>query len=267
MSEEVKPPQPDIDDRQTRVEGHARLLEASATLAWPILAATVLIALSFAFLPGILSGELSLKLKFGDSEVSIQSAIDQSQRTDQSLQDQITAIRQELDELQSGSVIGEYGAEDFTGETDLGSLDSRSVLVGGSGNPWAPRINRVLWVDERPDENLLLISNLRNAGLEINVLTDPVPILSAQENAGFTYDLIIVVMNMVPGLLTEDLPEFNLIAKFSDPENDEPPPILVWSSGSGGNSLLEQQLDSMPNVMVVLSQAQIWENIDSLLDY
>lgn len=266
MSETHKPPLPTGDNKRSH-EGYARLLEASATLAWPVLAATVLVALSFAFLPGILSGELSVKLKFGDSELSVQSALDQSQRTHQSLQEQITDVRRELDELKGVQVIVGYDGMEIPADTVDRPFSSRSFRSTKSGDPRTSRKNTVLWVDEKPDENLLLISNLRNAGLEINVLTDPAPIVSAQDNNTFTYDLIIVVMNMVPELFTDDLPEFNLITKFSEQGDDEQPPILVWSLGSRGNSVLEQRLDSMPNVMVIRSQAQIWENVNSLLKY
>jgi CheY-like chemotaxis protein len=121
----------------------AATLEAASKLAWPILAAVVLWRLYPSIRKIIESRGFTVKI--GEMEVTVQEASDQLRTQVEDLQEKVSALRQQM-EGQAQPVAA-------------------TALLGEPAE--VQPIERILWVDDNPEDNAYEIAKLRNDGYQI----------------------------------------------------------------------------------------------------
>lgn len=120
----------------------ADTIKAIAELAWPILAAIILLAL----LPTIrrVAQSRSVSIKYGQMELSVQDASDQTRKQLEDLQTQVRALQEAVGPSASPA--------------------DRPQLAASA----PPRIRTILWVDDKPQGNAHEIAKLQGDGWEIS---------------------------------------------------------------------------------------------------
>jgi CheY-like chemotaxis protein len=115
------------------------LLTALAELAWPVLAAVVLVAL----LPTLVhvARSRALSIKYGEMEISIQDASQQLIKQVEDLQTQVQRLA-----------------------APAAPAAARAAAAAATG---APRRRLILWVDEKPENNAHEIAKLQGDGWDI----------------------------------------------------------------------------------------------------
>lgn len=128
------------------MEALGAVLDALAALAWPLLAAVVLLKLYPSFKRIVESRGFAVKV--GDMEVTVQEASEQ--------------FRAQLEDLQAK--VSELRTAVFPG-TAPGSNAGPAGVAPPSAAPARPR--RILWVDDQPSNNAFEIATLREAGVAV----------------------------------------------------------------------------------------------------
>jgi CheY-like chemotaxis protein len=135
----------------------ARIIEAIASLLWPLLVAVLLVRV-LPHLPSLVADlrramrTRAFTVRIGGAELSVEEATEQLRRQVTDLQTHLAvqlAERDEPDGAPSAPPAAPAGAEDGAAPVD------------GQGRP------TILWVDDRPDERTLELAKLRDDGVEV----------------------------------------------------------------------------------------------------
>jgi len=130
--------------------GASDVVELITRLAWPVLIAAVVIAL----LPTIrkVMASRAFSVKVGGAEITVQQASDQLATQVDDLRTQVSALRTELDGLSAAGGPAEGGAVAPAGESPIAAV---------------PRLHRVLWVDDHPENNVYERQALQRQGVDV----------------------------------------------------------------------------------------------------
>jgi len=124
------------------------ILKAIASLLWPL----IVIVILFSFrsqVAGLIETARSRKftVKVGEMELSMEEYNKQQGELIKDLQNQVAALQK---------VQGQSGHE-----------TASPVFAAGSSSPIHPSTRSVLWVDDHPRNNAMLIQNLQDAGITV----------------------------------------------------------------------------------------------------
>ena len=136
--------------------------KAISAFAWPIV--ILIIAWRFRDMIETLLSRDTVAIKVAGMEISVAQAAEQSGKMASDVQDRILEIEKRIASL---PVIPEKG----------------STIAGSSANIKSP--SAILWVDDYPSNNALLIDNLRNSGIEVRTELSTVSGLKALRNGNF----------------------------------------------------------------------------------
>ncbi len=183
----------------------ADLLHGLASFAWPLLAVIIALMLINPVRQAISSRDLSVRI--GEYEVSIQEVADQQG-------DLIESIRKDVESLNSR----------------VDSIEGKdSTTASPSESP--PEIESVLWVDDYPPNNALLVLRLTEADISVTTARSTNEALDKLGKRSYSY-IITDIGRVEPGETiknTEAGLEFiREVRKF-----DSVTPILVFSSRVG----------------------------------
>ncbi|HEU4759894.1 MAG TPA: response regulator [Dehalococcoidia bacterium] len=181
----------------------ADTIKAVATLAWPVLAATLALAL----LPTIkgIARSRPFKIKVGEFELSVEEASNQLRKQIDDLQDQVQVLRR-------------AGAEPAPAAP---STLAEPTLFEPKG--------RILWVDDRPDNNAYEIAKLEKDGYEIQKVTSTQAALDVLRSRSEKPTAIISDMSRREGLLPRHTAGLELIREVRALKLDMP--IYIYASG------------------------------------
>lgn len=133
-----------------------KLLEALATVAWPIIVGVLLWKL-FPAIRGIVTSR-NFSVKIGSAELSVQDATEQ--------------IRTQIEDLQKQVILLRAGRAPQAAAEPLASDVSAE----------APRTGRLLWVDDKPSNNAIELSQIMNAGIDVEQVCSTAEALGAMES-------------------------------------------------------------------------------------
>jgi CheY-like chemotaxis protein len=127
----------------------AEIIKAIAELAWPIFAAIILLAL----LPAIrrIAQSRSVSIKYGQMELSVQDASEQTRKQIEDLQDQVRGLKEAAAPAAAPSAVSA----------------ARPQLAASARD----RIRTILWVDDKPRGNAHEIGKLQSDRWEITTAT------------------------------------------------------------------------------------------------
>jgi CheY-like chemotaxis protein len=154
----------------------ADAISALADLAWPVLAAGIILAL----LPTIkaVARSRAFKIKFGDAELSVEDASEQLRKQVDDLQDQVRRL-----------LSGEESA----------AADSPPTIA--TETTPSRLLKRILWVDDKPENNAYEIAKLQKEGYDIQSVTSTQAALDVLKSRSDGPALIISDMSRREGFL------------------------------------------------------------------
>lgn len=133
----------------------ADLITSVAALLWPLLVLAALLLL-WRPLAGLLRRS-DLELELGGQRISITQLNDQQNRLIVDLQNQVALLREQVESLSPGRP---GGAPSGNGRRDQGPV---SVPRPGPGS------REILWVDDHPENNAILIDGLQQDGAMVTL--------------------------------------------------------------------------------------------------
>lgn len=185
----------------------AETIDAVTGLIWPLL----IVVLAWRLLPEIqkILGTRGFTVKAGGVEIGVQQLSDQLARGDEDLREQLSALKQEL--AADGIEAGETDAE----------VDATEP----------PPLQRILWVDDHPENNFYEIKALRDRDVTVELVKSTDECLGAIRSARTPFGAIISDM----GRREEDGKEHSdagleLIGRLREQEIDTP--VIVYASAS-----------------------------------
>jgi CheY-like chemotaxis protein len=191
----------------------ADTVKAFAALAWPVLAAVILLAL----LPTIkaIARSRPFKIKFGDIELSVEDASEQ--------------LRKQVDDLQT-QVSGLLARE---GPLPAGPApEARPAMLA----PLTEK--RILWVDDRPDNNAYEIAKLQKDGYDIQRVVSTEAALDVLRSLSGAPEVIISDMGRREGLLHRKTAGLELIREVRSMGSKTP--IFIYSSAGAPGEYSDQ---------------------------
>jgi CheY-like chemotaxis protein len=144
----------------------SEVIDALTHLAWPILIGLVL----WKLLPEIksIAGTRGFAIKVGGAEINVQQASEQ-------LADRLEEVREQVSALKE-QVSGMAGA----------GRPGDSPIVSG-----LPQLNRVLWVDDYPENNAYEMAALERKGVKVDIAKSTGEAVQRIDRAKQPYDAII----------------------------------------------------------------------------
>lgn len=207
----------------------AEILDAIASLLWPVVVAALLAAL-FPVIKRFLSQSDSIDIEVAGAKVSVQRASEELRQLISDLQDRVN----ELEEAQSGSSI------------------EAPEIPAISGSP-SPR-DVVLWVDDRLEANVYERARLREAGRRIVQAESTRSALQRIRSDG-PFDVIVSDMSRVEegGRLNLHA-GLDLLREIRDAGDETP--VVFYSSPRGLGSV-QADLDRFVNVAYTTSPSEL----------
>lgn len=203
------------------MEGFASLLDAIATLAWPLLLGVLLFRLRH-ILSGVLESARSRRftIKLAGTELTMEEAAEQQRLLISDLQEALVALEQRF---QAFSEYREVAEPAFLPEPDI-------ALAAAKGEePERSRVRSILWVDDNPRNNASLIAHLEDLG--VRVVTALTTADGIRQFMSGNFDRIITdIGREEDGEYRRDA-GIELIRKVR--EEDPKVPVLVYTSSGG----------------------------------
>jgi CheY-like chemotaxis protein len=194
----------------------AELLKAIADLAWPVLAAIILLAL----LPTIAKVLRSrgVTIKYGNMKLSVQDASDQ-------LRKQVEDIQNQLRDLTAQEVAAKPAGD------DPGNIESPEEET-------APEHRLILWVDDKPTNNAHEIAKLQKDGYDISTAESTAAALTLLQGGTTKPDIIISDMGRREGLGYNRNAGIDLVRSIRAQGLDTP--IYIYSSAKTERKYAEE---------------------------
>lgn len=213
---------------------NADVINAIATLAWPVLAALLL----FALLPTLIRVLRSrgVSIKFGNMELSVQDVSEQMRKQIEDLQNQVSALKSSLASPAPGA-------------------PAPAAPASPAARTASPARKSILWVDDRPENNAFEIAKLQEDGYEIATATSTKAALAQLESGSVWPDLIISDMGRREGALYRRTAGLDLIRAVRAKNIDVP--IFIYASNeavrkysdqvreAGGNGITASPMELM----------------------
>ncbi|WP_457654336.1 response regulator [Rhodocaloribacter sp.] len=229
---------------------NADVINAIATLAWPVLAALLL----FALLPTLIRvlRSRSVSIKFGDMELSVQDVSEQMRKQIEDLQNQVSALKSSLAPPSSGAPAAGAPAP---GAPAPGAPAAGAAPASPATRTASPARKSILWVDDRPENNAFEIAKLQEDGYEIATATSTKAALAQLESGSVWPDLIISDMGRREGTLYRRTAGLDLIRAVRAKNIDVP--IFIYASNeavrkysdqvreAGGNGITASPMELM----------------------
>jgi CheY-like chemotaxis protein len=214
---------------------NADVINAIATLAWPVLAALLL----FALLPTLIRVLRSrgVSIKFGNMELSVQDVSEQMRKQIEDLQNQVSALKSSLASPSSGAPA------------------PAAAPASPATRTASPARKLILWVDDRPENNAFEIAKLQEDGYEIATATSTKAALAQLESGSVSPDLVISDMGRREGTLYRRTAGIDLIRAVRAKNIDVP--IFIYASNeavrkysdqvreAGGNGITASPMELM----------------------
>ena len=182
------------------------LLKAIADLAWPILAATILLFL----LPTIIKilKSRGVTIKYGNMELSVQDASDQLRRQIEDMQDRIRKISQhDISKLTTTDQPAFQKIEDVQDQmrklsqydTSESATTDQPAFQKNEDATVFPLGRRILWVDDNPTNNAYEIAKLQSDGYDIHTAKSTRAAVELLKREAGKPDIIISDMGRLEG--------------------------------------------------------------------
>jgi CheY-like chemotaxis protein len=144
----------------------SEIIDAATHLAWPILIGFIL----WKLLPEIksIAGTRGFAIKVGGAEINVQQASEQLSDRLEEVREQVSALKQQVSAI--------------AGSGDAGT----SPIVSG-----LPQLNRVLWVDDFPENNAYEMAALERKDVKVDSVKSTGEALAKIDRAKQPYDAII----------------------------------------------------------------------------
>lgn len=197
------------------MEDTAKLLQALATIAWPLLVAFFLIRFG-SVIKSVLETAKGRKFSFkvAGNELTMEEASEQQRVLINDLQKQIVEIQKRLE---AHSVLPP--------KTEIRQIEGT-----------APKVKSILWVDDNPKNNAFLIANISELGIEVDTVLSTAEALSRFESK--KYDRVISDMGR------REEGRYNQAAGIDLAKQlraiDKNIPILIYSSARAAQSLRDE---------------------------
>ncbi len=219
---------------------NADVINAIATLAWPVLAALLL----FALLPTLIRVLRSrgVSIKFGNMELSVQDVSEQMRKQIEDLQNQVSALKSSL-------------ASPAPGAPASGAPAPAAAPASPATRTASPARKSILWVDDRPENDAFEIAKLQEDGYEIATATSTKAALAQLESGSVWPDLVISDMGRREGTLYRRTAGLDLIRAVRAKNIDVP--IFIYASNeavrkysdqvreAGGNGITASPMELM----------------------
>jgi CheY-like chemotaxis protein len=212
----------------------SELIDALTQLAWPILIGLIL----WKLLPEIksIAGTRGFAIKVGGAEINVQQASEQ-------LGDRLEEVREQVSALKE-QVSGIAGAGDA----------GDSPIVSG-----LPRLNRVLWVDDYPENNAYEMAALERKDVKVDGAKSTGEALERIDRAQQPYDAIISDM----GRQADDGgPEAGVALVDALAERGVTAPIFIYASAAAitrTRDKLQKRRDHGIDVQATASATELLE--------
>jgi CheY-like chemotaxis protein len=159
----------------------------------------------------------SLTIKAGGAEISVQQASDTLAQSVEDLREQLTALKAQVEA--AGTIAEPEGA-----------MDAKAASPIAAG---VPKLRRVLWVDDHPENNVYEVQSLRRKDVAVDQVTSTAEGLSALFHAPGRYDVVITDMGRREN--DHDVPNAGLDFIERVREEDATTPIFVYASAAAVN--------------------------------
>jgi CheY-like chemotaxis protein len=188
------------------------VLNAIVGLAWPVLIGV----LAWRLLPSIrkVIDQRGFTIKAGGAEITVQQASDQLKIGVEDLREQVSALKLRVSRLQDA---GGPPASPITGAPPA------SPITAG-----VPKLRRVLWVDDHPENNAYEVDALERKGVNVTLERSTADGLRAAGEASPPFDAIITDMGRTTD--GQERPEagLELIRALTDHQISSP--VVVYAS-------------------------------------
>lgn len=181
----------------------AEIVDAVTGLLWPLLIAAVV----WRLLPTIkdIIGSRGFTVKAAGVEIGVQELSDQLARGSEDLREQVSALKRQLAAID--------GAPDAT----------ESPIARG-----LPRLQRILWVDDHPENNFYEIQALTAKGVSVELASSTSEGLAVLGAAQVPYDAVITDMGRTEDGHDRPSAGLDLMRALSDEGIDMP--VVVYAS-------------------------------------
>jgi len=196
------------------------LIEAVATLLWPLIVVVALVAL-WPFLTSLTAAK-GFKIKVGDYELTLDEASANIGTGISDLQAQLATLSQRLDQVIGGAAPPPAPQSGAANELDA---TFSTAFAPDAATP-APSSRRILWVDDVPAKNAFLIERLNASGFSVDVATSTASALA--QVAREPYALVISDLGRTEDGVSRPLAGLDLIEGLR--RSNSALPILVFSS-------------------------------------
>jgi CheY-like chemotaxis protein len=212
----------------------SELIDAVTQLAWPILIALVV----WKLLPEIksIAGTRGFAIKVGGAEINVQQASEQLGDRLEEVREQVSALKEQMSRIAGPGAAG------------------NSPIVSG-----LPRLNRVLWVDDYPENNAYEMAALERKDVKVDGAKSTGEALERIDRAGRPYDAIISDMGRQAD---EGGPEAGVALVDALAERDVTAPISIYASAAAitrTRDKLQKRRDQGIDVQATASATELLE--------
>lgn len=222
------------------------LINALASLAWPVLVVVLIIILVPVLLPAIkkIIREGSFKIKYGRMEITVQDASDQLKRQVEDLQNNIRQLKAQSTSAKQVSAT---------------SVPQPSLKSG------AERVSSILWVDDHPEKHAYEITKLQEESYDVIHVKSTDEALTRLNKKTLKPKLVITDMRRREGLTYNRSAGLDLIRAIRSDKNKEVAdiPIYVYDSTTVVERRSKQVQEAGGNE-ITDSPIQLFEYIDQV---
>ena len=195
----------------------ADTIEAISKLAWPVLAAVVLIFI-WPTLRGIIRSR-GFTIKFADLEVTVEKASDQLLKSVTDLQDKV-ALLMSRDAQQPPLPVG-----------------APARVAAAPAVPVGVKPRTVLWVDDHPENNAIEARRLQGDGIDVETVKSTAQALEALKK-NHTIDAVITDMGRREGVFLVSEAGIRLVETMRKEGHNQP--VFIYSSAKSVHELRDR---------------------------